>query len=91
MSRIRTRDGLRPHHGLRTRRGICGVVLAGALALTACQAPVDTPDSPGGESAGGTAVLGVTSDPDTLMPWQATQFQAVDVLSNIYGSLTQYD
>lgn len=36
-------------------------------------------------------VIGVTSDPDTLFPWKATQFQAVNVLQNIYGTLTEYD
>lgn len=40
---------------------------------------------------GGTAVVAMTSDPDTLMPWKATQFQAVNVLGTIYGTLTEYD
>lgn len=89
LSRPRSHNSHRV--GRRLKGGLCGSVLVGALVLTACQAPVDTPDSPGGETAGGTAVLGVTSDPDTLMPWSATQFQAVDVLSTIYGTLTEYD
>jgi len=36
-------------------------------------------------------VVGVTSDPDTLFPWKATQFQAVNVLQTIYGTLTEFD
>jgi peptide/nickel transport system substrate-binding protein len=36
-------------------------------------------------------VVGVTSDPDTLFPWKATQFQAVNVLQNVYGTLTEFD
>ncbi|WP_240759125.1 ABC transporter substrate-binding protein, partial [Phytoactinopolyspora endophytica] len=40
---------------------------------------------------GGDLVIGVTSDPDTLYPWRATQFQAVNILGNIYGTLTELD
>ncbi|MDN5900978.1 MAG: ABC transporter substrate-binding protein, partial [Brachybacterium sp.] len=36
-------------------------------------------------------VVGVTTDIDTLFPWTATQFQAIDVLSQIYGTLTEFD
>ena len=39
----------------------------------------------------GNLVVGVTSDPDTLFPWKATQFQAVALLGNVYGSLTELD
>jgi peptide/nickel transport system substrate-binding protein len=39
----------------------------------------------------GDLVVGVTSDPDTLFPWKATQFQAVAVLGNVYGTLTELD
>ncbi len=39
----------------------------------------------------GDLVVGVTSDPDTLFPWKATQFQAVALLGNIYGTLTELD
>ncbi|NNG21000.1 ABC transporter substrate-binding protein [Naumannella sp. ID2617S] len=42
-------------------------------------------------AAGGTAVVGVTTDPDTLFPWKATQFQAVNVLQQLYGTLTEFD
>ncbi|CAN5505942.1 ABC transporter substrate-binding protein [soil metagenome] len=44
-----------------------------------------------GADAGGTLAIGVTTDPDTLFPWKATQFQAVNVLQNIYGTLTEFD
>lgn len=79
----------------RIARGwLAGTALAGALtlALTGCQAPVQTDPGTGTEGgSGGAAVIGVTSDPDTLMPWKATQFQAVNVLQNMYGTLTEYD
>ena len=86
-----------------TRRG--GVLAAGlaslALVLAACSA---TPEPSGPSSgapnvaetgaapvAGGNLVVGVTSDPDTLFPWKATQFQAVAVLQTLYGTLTEFD
>lgn len=61
-----------------------------ALVITGCSSPSATPDADSG-SAGGDIVLGVTSDPDTLFPWKATQFQAVNVLQNLYGTLTEFD
>jgi peptide/nickel transport system substrate-binding protein len=42
-------------------------------------------------AAGGNLVVGITSDPDTLFPWKATQFQAVAILGTIYGTLTELD
>lgn len=36
-------------------------------------------------------VVGVTTDPNTLFPWKATQFQAVNLLQNVYGTLTEFD
>lgn len=42
-------------------------------------------------AAGGNLVAGITSDPDTLFPWKATQFQAVAILGTIYGTLTELD
>src|SRR5688500_9756459 len=64
------------------------VVVAAAVLLTACSGG-------GGAPAGGTApkglVVGSTSDPDTLFPWKATQFQAVHVLEQLYGTLTELD
>lgn len=78
--------------GTRVKRvGLASVGLAAtfALALSGCAATPDTTDKPAAD--GGTLVLGVTSDPDTLFPWKATQFQAVNVLQNLYGTLTEYD
>jgi peptide/nickel transport system substrate-binding protein len=42
-----------------------------------------------GGASGGTLVVGITSDPDTLFPWKATQFQAVNMLGLVYGTLTE--
>jgi len=83
--------------GRRARRGTAvavGLSLAGALVLSGC-APAATSTGSAAQSgaagAGGTLVVGVTSEPDTLFPWKATQFQAVNVLQNIYGTLTEFD
>ncbi|GAB2932115.1 ABC transporter substrate-binding protein [Streptomyces mayteni] len=66
--------------------------LSGATALSLVLAGCsDSGSSEGTGPAGGDLVIGVTSDPDTLFPWKATQFQAVNVLENIYGSLTELD
>ena len=51
---------------------------------------------PGGDhraagAPGGNLVVGMTSDPNTLLPWKATQFQAVNILQNVYGTLTEFD
>jgi len=47
---------------------------------------------PGASAQGkGDLVVGVTSDPDTLFPWKATQFQAVALLGLIYDSLVEFD
>jgi peptide/nickel transport system substrate-binding protein len=40
---------------------------------------------------GGNLVVGITTDPDNLFPWKATQFQAVNVLQTLYGTLTEFD
>lgn len=61
-----------------------------ALVITGCSAPASNSESSEG-AAGGDLVIGVTSDPDTLFPWKATQFQAVNVLQNLYGTLTEFD
>jgi peptide/nickel transport system substrate-binding protein len=42
-------------------------------------------------AAGGTLVVGITSDINQLFPWKATQFQAVAVLGTVYGTLTELD
>lgn len=64
--------------------------LALALVLTGCTSPAPS-DAENDGAAGGDLVVGVTSDPDTLFPWKATQFQAVNVLQNLYGTLTEFD
>lgn len=66
-----------------------GVALA--LVLTGCSTSTSTPNTTETAAAGGSIVVGVTSDPDTLFPWKATQFQAVNVLQNLYGTLTEFD
>ena len=75
--------------GLRSRSGTVaaiGVVASVSLVLAGCSGSA----TPSG-NADGNLVVGVTTDPDTLFPWKATQFQAVNVLQNIYGTLTEYD
>jgi len=42
-------------------------------------------------AAGGNLVVGITSDLAQMSPWKATQFQAVEVLGLIYGTLTELD
>lgn len=70
-----------------TRAGLAAVGMAAAFAMTitGCSSPEPA------ASEGGSLVIGVTSDPDTLFPWKATQFQAVNVLQNLYGTLTEFD
>ncbi|WP_326826320.1 ABC transporter substrate-binding protein [Streptosporangium sp. NBC_01756] len=69
-----------------------GIAAALSISLTSCSSssgPATTTGAAG--TTGGNLVVGVTSDPDTLFPWKATQFQAVNVLQNIYGTLTEFD
>jgi len=82
------------------RSGLFAAGLASvALLLAACSATPTTSQTSGAPAptqsvapkAGGNLVLGVTSDPDTLFPWKATQFQAVAVLQTLYGTLTEFD
>jgi peptide/nickel transport system substrate-binding protein len=70
------------------RRPIGAVVVAAAVLLTACSGGGGSPEG-GGAPRG--LVVGATSDPDTLFPWKATQFQAVHVLEQLYGTLTELD
>src|SRR5436190_9363084 len=70
------------------RRRMGAVVVAGAVVLTACSGGGGTPS---GSAPPSGLVLGATSDPDTLFPWKATQFQAVHVLEQLYGTLTELD
>lgn len=87
---------------IRTARPFAPLSLAATAAaslvlVSACSSGAGTGTGTGTEArtepgkAGGTAVFAMTSDPDTLMPWKATQFQAVNVLGNVYGTLTEYD
>ncbi len=64
------------------------VVLAAGLFATACSGSSTNNTTPGN---GGTLVVGYTADPNTLDPWKATQFQAVHMLEQVYGTLTQLD
>ncbi|WP_136706168.1 ABC transporter substrate-binding protein [Agromyces sp. H66] len=75
--------------GTRGALAAVGLVAAVALTITGCSSADPAPTEEG--AAGGTLVVGVTSDPDTLFPWKATQFQAVNVLQNLYGTLTEFD
>src|SRR5690242_16485440 len=72
-----------------------GIAAALSIALTSCSSSSPSSSGPapgaGGAASGKTLVVGVTSDPDTLFPWKATQFQAVNVLQNLYGTLTEFD
>lgn len=84
-------------HTLRSGRGaisVVGVVGIVSLVLSGCSnASTTEADTATVSDAkpGGALVIGVTSDPDTLFPWKATQFQAVNVLQTIYGTLTEFD
>ena len=62
---------------------LCGAALLCILSATAIPAAAAPSDS--------TLVVAMTSDPDTLFPWKATQFQAVNVLGIVYGTLTEFD
>jgi len=77
--------------GRRAWASFLGLVAAGSL-MASVAAPVgaQSPSAPAAAQSG-TLVVGITSDPDTLFPWKATQFQAIAVLTNIYGTLTELD
>jgi peptide/nickel transport system substrate-binding protein len=75
-----------------TARRIAALTLLAATALAACSTGAGGGGEPEGEAPGGGAlVVGVTSDPDTLFPWKATQFQAIHVVQNLYSTLTELD
>lgn len=76
----------------RSRRGTAGFVgltAVAALVLSGCS--TGSSGSGGDAAGGGDLVVGVTTDIDTLLPWTATQFQAINVLQNTYGTLTEFD
>ncbi|SIO27696.1 ABC transporter substrate-binding protein [Agromyces cerinus] len=77
------------NRGARGALAAVGLAAAVALTITGCSSAKPSPTEAG--AAGGSLVVGVTSDPDTLFPWKATQFQAVNVLQNLYGTLTEFD
>lgn len=77
------------NRGARGALAAVGLAAAVALTITGCSPAKPAPTDEG--AAGGSLVIGVTSDPDTLFPWKATQFQAVNVLQNLYGTLTEFD
>ena len=65
------------------------IAVALSLTVSSCSSTTTPASSTG--TKGGVLVVGMTTDPDTLFPWKATQFQAVNVLQNIYGTLTEFD
>lgn len=85
--------------GTRARRAGAATAALALVLLAGCSSSDSTsPDATGtatptsaAPTPGGDLVIGVTSDPDTLDPWKATQFQAVNVLQNLYGTLTEFD
>src|SRR5690606_9822493 len=70
------------------REATGALVAASAVVLAACSGGGAAPS---GGAAASSLVVGATSDPDTLFPWKATQFQAVNVLEQLYGTLTELD
>ena len=75
----------------KSRHALVAVGLAFALAVSGCSSSDTDNDGGPGAASGGALVVGVTTDPDTLFPWKATQFQAVNILQTIYGTLTEFD
>lgn len=67
------------------------VVISAALLATGCGSDGSGGAGEDAPAAGGALVVGVTSDPDTLFPWKATQFQAVRVVELMYSTLTELD
>ncbi len=85
---------IRSSHTRRGRAAAAIAVAALAVAATSMGAHASSPPTaPAGSAgpSGGTLAFGITTDPDTLFPWKATQFQAVNLLQNIYGTLTEFD
>lgn len=67
-------------------------VLAAVSALMVASCTVGPESGGGGNDASSQdLVVGVTADVDNLFPWTATQFQSIDVLTQVYSSLTQFD
>lgn len=72
-----------------------GLVLAGCASATEepTTEPTETTSATAEPEAtsGGSMVVGITVDPDTIFPWKATQFQAFRMLENVYDTLTAFD
>ncbi len=72
-----------------------GLVLAGCASAT--EEPTTEPTETTSATtepeptSGGSMVVGITVDPDTIFPWKATQFQAFRMLENVYDTLTAFD
>lgn len=90
----------RPGSRLRSPRGAalrsCAILSIAALALASCGGSSEPAES--GDEVPEAAVaedqdlvVALTTDVDNLLPWTATQFQATNVLRNIYGTLTELD
>jgi peptide/nickel transport system substrate-binding protein len=76
------------------RAAVLAVAASMLLAAAGCGSnePTTNPtDSTSASASGGALVVGVTSEADTLFPWKATQFQAVNVMQTMYGTLTEFD
>ena len=69
--------------------GALGFATAGALGLAGCASGGGGTDA--GDGAARSLVVAVTTDVDTLVPWTVTQFQAANVLQNLYGTLVELD
>lgn len=67
-------------------KGLAAIAAAGLIA-----AGCSSGTSNKGSDGGATLVVGYTADPNTLDPWKATQFQAIHLLEQVYGTLTQLD
>lgn len=79
----------------RATRGSLSLLVVGlslAMAVSGCSSSTAASTaSSAAPKVGGNLVVGITTDPDTLFPWKATQFQAVNVLQTLYGTLTEFD
>jgi peptide/nickel transport system substrate-binding protein len=73
--------------GRRTTAAL-GLTATATILLAGCSPASSNTDD---DASGGALVVGVTTDVDTLLPWSATQFQAINVLQNTYGTLTEFD
>src|SRR6218665_993429 len=76
---------------LRSVISTVGLTTTIALTLTACGPASTSSTTPNAGTSPGSLVVGITTDPDTLFPWKATQFQAVNIAQNLYGTLTEFD